>query len=522
MTVLLVDDQISILSGLISGVNWDALGVTSIRTAGNAVQAKDILENERVDVLLCDIEMPGENGLSLLRWVRNKGMDLVCVFLTSHADFLYAKEAIQLDCFDYVLQPARYDEIQSTVARAISRVKLSREDKELEHYGVYAKNNPASLFQNLFSDWIAGNPLPVSRLRSILRQFHRDLAPGCDCAVVVGHLMRWHTEPWTTEEWVYGLNNIFSELYEAADCGSIPFSIDRTAVGWFLHAAPGILSKSAEPLKSLNSAYLRISQYFPCDFAFYVSPTVPVEQISFQAEKLLRAKKDNVLQKSGIFPLDEHKAQTQPSMGADAVQIRRWGDLLTEGDAQLLREEIFHYLDGFCNEGKLDYVFLHSFWLQFQQVVLNVLWHRRQDSKDLLPLLNRGEKAQSVQEMREVVKAVTAQFEQGDGLKDEKELVKQIEKYVDEHLDQPLNVADVADAMFMNPDYLSRLFKSKRGIPLKEYIVAEKMHAAQVLLQTTALPVGAIASKLGYDNYSYFSQAYRKVMGVSPTDERKK
>ena len=123
MTVLLVDDQIRILSGLISGLDWDALEVSSIRTATNAAQAKIILQEEHVDILLCDIEMPGENGLSLLRWARNRNMDFVCVFLTSHADFLYAKEAIQLNCFDYILQPARYDEIQATVARATTMRK---------------------------------------------------------------------------------------------------------------------------------------------------------------------------------------------------------------------------------------------------------------------------------------------------------------------------------------------------------------------------------------------------------------
>ena len=44
MTVLLVDDQISILSGLISGLDWDTLGVTAIRTATSAAHAKVILK----------------------------------------------------------------------------------------------------------------------------------------------------------------------------------------------------------------------------------------------------------------------------------------------------------------------------------------------------------------------------------------------------------------------------------------------------------------------------------------------
>ena len=123
MTVLLVDDQSSILSGLISGINWDTLNITAIRTANSATQARKILQEESIDILLCDIEMPGENGLSLLRWARKEGLQFICIFLTSHADFMYAKEAIQLDCFDYILQPARYDDIQAVIARSINRIR---------------------------------------------------------------------------------------------------------------------------------------------------------------------------------------------------------------------------------------------------------------------------------------------------------------------------------------------------------------------------------------------------------------
>ena len=106
-----------------SGLDWDALGITSVRTAGNAIQAREILEKERIDVLLCDIEMPGEMGFPSADGHEGRGMDFVCIFPYFHADFMYAKEAIKLNCFDYILQPARYEDIQSTVAKAIQRVK---------------------------------------------------------------------------------------------------------------------------------------------------------------------------------------------------------------------------------------------------------------------------------------------------------------------------------------------------------------------------------------------------------------
>ncbi len=385
MNVLLVDDQIRVLSGLISGLDWDTLGVTSIRTASSAAQAKSIFLETQVDILLCDIEMPGENGLSLLRWARNRGMECICVFLTSHADFLYAKEAIQLGCFDYILQPARYDEIQSTIARAIARVKDTSADKELRDYGVMAKKQEAALFQNLFSDWSAGRSLSISALRGALHQLGQEVLPDCQCLVIWGHLLRWHAEPWPTQD------------------------------------------------------------------------------------------------------------------------------------------EALRYLDSLAKEGELDQRALRNFWIQFQQMAFSAIKSLQLESPQLAAAAEQGDRAASLQEIQGAVKALVSCFPKKETVSgNEKSLVEQVRKYVADNLDQNLNVNGVAAALFMNGDYISRVFKNETGTPLKEYIIQREMESARLLLTTTQLPVSVIASKLGYDNFSYFSQAYRRCMGVSPSEERKR
>ena len=107
MNILLVDDQPSVLSSLKSGLNWSALLVHNVYTALNASEAREIILSHPIDILLTDIEMPKESGLSLLRWCRENHYQFECIFLTSHADFFYAQEAIQLESFDYILQPAK-------------------------------------------------------------------------------------------------------------------------------------------------------------------------------------------------------------------------------------------------------------------------------------------------------------------------------------------------------------------------------------------------------------------------------
>ena len=111
MTVLVIDDQIHVVDGILSEVDWDGLGIETVWKAYSAAEAKGILLLNQVDIMLCDIEMPGENGLSLLKWTLDQGMETECIFLTAHADFVYARTAMQLGSFDYILQPARYEDI---------------------------------------------------------------------------------------------------------------------------------------------------------------------------------------------------------------------------------------------------------------------------------------------------------------------------------------------------------------------------------------------------------------------------
>lgn len=522
MTVLLVDDQISILSGLISGIDWNALNVTTIRTATSALQARGILKTENVDILLCDIEMPGENGLSLLRWARQQGYRFVCVFLTSHADFLYAKEAISLDCFDYILQPARYDDVQSTIARAISRVKSANAEKLLQAYGSVARNNSMGIFQSIFSDWSVGKGLSLPALYKVLEELGQEMRSTDQCFIIWGHLLSWTSEPWPTQEWRFAINNIVTEVYTTANCRILSFAIDYTSIGWFVYTS-GSLPADSEILKPLHTAYEASSKYLPCNFAFYVSPLISPEQLNAQAKPLLHAKQNNVLHQKGIFTLSNRSRQTSSALSLHTEQFVRWNTFLENGAGQLVEEEILQVLDKAAATGQINRSMLHAFWIQFQQIVLNTLWKTGRKTDKFLAGLEKGGKAQSLQEIKAAVQDITAQFiQEADDLPDTKQaIVEKAKNYVEDHLDKSLNVNEVAASLFMNADYLSRLFKSETGMSLKEFIIKRKMETAQILLKTTALPISIIASKFGYDNFSYFSQAYRKVMGVSPTAERK-
>ena len=152
MNVLLVDDQPSIIASLVSCIPWHKLEISAVLTAGSAREARRVLEQQHVDILISDIEMPGEDGLDLLTWARERNMDMECIFLTAHADFYYAKRAIALRVSDYIIQPARDEDVIRAVKKAVAnhQANSSREELIRYHGQDFAVKNAAaqSLFEN--------------------------------------------------------------------------------------------------------------------------------------------------------------------------------------------------------------------------------------------------------------------------------------------------------------------------------------------------------------------------------------
>ena len=135
MKLLMVNDAELELHSMEKEIPWDQYGIDKVYTAVSASQGREILSKYPIDILLCDIEMPGEDGISLIRWIRQNDVDTDCILLTCHADFAYAKEAINLNCKDYIVLPAKYEDIGENVLKAVHQRMKRKQEKELEEYG---------------------------------------------------------------------------------------------------------------------------------------------------------------------------------------------------------------------------------------------------------------------------------------------------------------------------------------------------------------------------------------------------
>ena len=100
-------------------------------------------------------------------------------------------------------------------------------------------------------------------------------------------------------------------------------------------------------------------------------------------------------------------------------------------------------------------------------------------------------------------------------------LIAQVKDYVFHHLHGAIQVQDIAQALQVNPDYLSHLFSTSENITMIEYIRQEKVRRGENLLKYSDYRVQDIAFYLGFSSQSHFARIFQKTTGMNPNEYRK-
>jgi len=277
-------------------------------------------------------------------------------------------------------------------------------------------------------------------------------------------------------------------------------------------------------IESLCSSFIRqANKFLKSDACCNIAVSFTLEHIRTAIKDLLRMNEEKVKHRNQTFWLEQyhHKEAiyTPPNLGL-------LEQLLNENSYATFLDEISKYLltliqDQVLNASnlslfRLDVIQLVYAYLKSKEIQAHKLYKGRIGDQLFMQSLN------SIEDMQKYIKyLVDTAADYRQFTEHPKSVVEQIKQYIHTHRGEDLTRTNLAEIVYLNPDYLARMFKNETGSSLGNFIIQTRIAAAKHLLETTQQSVNTIASKVGYSNYSYFTKLFKQSTNCSPNEYRK-
>ena len=121
--VAIVDDEPVIVRGLTKMIPWESYNCRVVGTAGDGQEGMKLIREQKPDILISDICMPGIDGLTMIAGMKSEFGHMQITILTGFRDFDYAQQAIRLGVTRFLLKPSKMDELEEAVRVMIENLE---------------------------------------------------------------------------------------------------------------------------------------------------------------------------------------------------------------------------------------------------------------------------------------------------------------------------------------------------------------------------------------------------------------
>ncbi|MFE0560478.1 response regulator [Paenibacillus sp. NPDC058910] len=531
MNLMIVEDEPRLRNALAYNIPWDMHGIEVVGMASNGVEALELVSRKKPDIMLIDVQMPEMDGLTLLGELRSR-QDISrltkMIILSGHDNFEFAQLALEYGVSKYLLKPAGEEDILEAVLEARQQLR-----EDLEQWQRKAaleqkwKDNLPHLQNLFFIQWVSGKYTKQDVL-SKSKELYIPLKEEDRIAVAVVDL-----DPLPEHE----------TRFQRGDVELLQFTMQCLAKELLSHPSLWITSDSGSMLlvvlfvkenQDAKEAMLRLN----ADVSKLLSQTKEVlkltasagicasigaiEDMSLLYTQACRALQDRVVYGHDLaIPYrEQHKRDIQGVIVQQNLEKTLEIALETADETKALEalkglwEEAFSRSES-SDEFHEAVLYMNSFFtrmIQKQGWTVKKVVGEDIDFFQNVKLLSTKMQTWSLLErtVRHIVSFMSEQRKTTSH-----QVVKDILNLLEEEMDQEITLHTVADRLYVNSSYLSRLFKQEMGVVFSTYVLERKMERAKSLLQE-GLKVYDAARLVGYRDVSYFTKVFRKYWGVNP------
>lgn len=532
MNLIIVEDEIRLRTSIAENIAWHELDVVVAGMAGNGAEAIELFARVKPEIVLMDIRMPGMDGLTLSSKLLEMAPGTKIVILSGHDSFEYAQKAIELGVCQYLLKPAGDKQIAGAVAAAAEqhRKELEALHKQEEVATRWMEHLPR-LQQMFLQNWIEGRYADWE-LESRSKKLQLELAEGGSYIAVVVDM-----DPLPREE------TRFSEK----DRSLLAFSLNMIAHEFLHGEAVWVFQDAHEHTVLLFYALPRETQkelYFRVNTAAsklldavkeclkltasagvgeYATAGNQAPRSYFSARLALAERM--VSGHHIVIPYrNQDPERVEVASGADPVRVLKSAlDVGDEAKAKRAYHELLEQgLFKAANTESVKEQILHLSGVFFRMIHLRG-WSVKQVAGDDYETFHRLETLQSKEQVQLLFERLIERMIRHvneRSLTGSQQLVQEILLHIEKEITGDLSLHQIALRFYVNPSYLSRIFKREIGKPFSVYLFERKMEHARRML-SEGMKVYDTAELLGYADVSYFIRVFHKHWGVTPGEVKK-
>jgi len=100
-------------------------------------------------------------------------------------------------------------------------------------------------------------------------------------------------------------------------------------------------------------------------------------------------------------------------------------------------------------------------------------------------------------------------------------IITKAQLFIKTNCNKGIRLKDVANAVYLSPNYFSTMFKKITGYTFSYYLVKKRIDTAKELLRDTNIPIKEIVFQVGFEDYNYFNRTFKSLEGIPPAQYRK-
>lgn len=529
--VMIVDDEALVREAVKEQMNWSELGYRCVADCEDGLEALEYMEHTKPDVVLTDINMPFMDGLELTREISARYPGVKVIILTGFDDFEYARQAVKLKAYDFVLKPISAAELGQVFLKL--RQELDMETTKAQDLEQLQKKVQESwpLLKERFLEQLVASPMPWNEVEEKCAYFRLEWTGSylIEIAVEVDELLL--DKPAAPHDQIllrFAVFNIAQEIVGERQ-GAVTF---RDREGRILILLSQDHADQLQDAAMMIAEQIRdsVNQYLPVSISIGIGHSCHLTNIPTAHQSSLSALNYKFIYGSNeVIRITDMEKRSRPELLSLVEWEKMMVSKLKTGAIEETEEWIEQMLSGFRNQ-----LFpVEACKLFIQRLVLSIIHTVYEIGGDTSGLLGKesnllAEVAQFTslhdiglwlkQLCRNTVLSIRSAREDYSSLQ-----VTKAVAYVQQHYkDTDLSLSSVCKHISMSNSYFSTLFKNRTGMSFVEFVTSERMEKAKELLKFSSLKSFEIAHEVGFNDPHYFSGTFKKYTGMAPTEYRHK